>query len=68
MGVASLVELLFRGSKYKALEGISLGGSLKLRRIFTLLSSPTDIEKEVGLAAIPRAFLLSSVNIKTQAG
>lgn len=63
VGVASLVEVLFRGSQFKSIEGISLGGTLKLRRIFSLLNPPSD---EIGLAAIPRAFHISSVNIKTQ--
>ena len=64
VGVASLVEVLFRGSQYKSTEGISLGGTLKLRRIFSLLNSPSD---EIGLSALPRAFHISSVNITMQA-
>lgn len=64
VGVASLVELLFRGSQFKTLEGISVGGTCRLRRIFTLQTTP---EEECSLTAIPKAFHISSVVIETQA-
>lgn len=63
MGVASLVEVLFRGAKFKSLEGISLGGSCRLRRIFTLQATPTSSEEGI---SIPHAFHITSVVIKMQ--
>ena len=66
MGLGPLVKMLFRGSQFKSLEGIAIGGSAGLRRIFTLLNSPTASEIEMGLTSIPQAFHIASVNIKTQ--
>lgn len=63
--VAALVELLFKGSRFKSLEGISLGGSCRLRRIFTLQISPKSPE-ETYFAAIPRSFHLSSLEFMSQ--
>ena len=59
--VGSLVDSLFKGSSFKSLEGVALGGSCRLRRIFTLKTTPTSSD----VMKIP-AFLMNSVLLRTK--
>ena len=58
---------LFKGQVFKSLEGISIGGSCMLRRVFTLKSPPPDTIVEQAyttdasaLEEIPRACQMPS--------
>ena len=61
IGVSDLVKGLFKGVTYKSLEGIALGGSCRLRRIFTLKATPTGLD----VLEIPQAYHVSSSSLHT---
>ncbi len=57
--LGSLVSGLFKAQSYKSLEGVSIGGSCIIRRVFTLKSSPPDTtgtEVSPPFEEIPRAY------------
>lgn len=57
--LGSLVSGLFKAQSYKSLEGVSIGGSCIIRRVFTLKSSPPDTtgtELSPPFEEIPRAY------------
>lgn len=65
--IGSFVSGLFKGQVFKSLEGISIGGSCMLRRVFTLRSPPPDTTVEQmyttdvsALEEIPRACQMPS--------
>ena len=71
LDLSSLVSGLFKGQTFKSLEGISIGGSCMLRRLFTLRSCPQATlgsREEGATEGIPRACQMpgGSVAVETQ--
>ena len=71
--VVSLVTGLFKGQSFKSLEGVCIGGSCSLRRVFTLQSPPPDTTDhthldDVTTDEIPQSCQLrsSTISIQTQ--
>lgn len=57
--MGSLVRTLFK-TGFKSLEGVSVGGWCRLRRVFTLLNVPG------GDMDIPRPFHMGPISVHTQ--
>ena len=63
---------VFRGQEFRSLEGIAVGGSCWLRRIFTLKAPPSDTvnpsQSGEGVEGIPKACQMppGSVAVETQ--
>ena len=69
LDLGSYVAGLFRGHTYKSLEGVSIGGSCLLRRIFTLHDLPADTVsgEGQGVEPIPKGYhMASGVVLHTQ--
>lgn len=73
--VVSMVTGLFKGQSFKSLEGISLGGTCSLRRVFTLRAPPPDttghthfMNDDETTEEIPRACQVTTTSVQTQVG
>ena len=69
----SLVSGLFKGQLFKSLEGVIIGGSCLIRRVFTLKSPPPDTTVESAVTdgppfdEIPQVYqMLTGVTVQTQ--
>lgn len=72
LDLGSLVRGPFHGQQFRSLEGIALGGSCTLRRIFTMRAPPPHTvegeEEGEGVEPIPKACQMpgGAVAIETQ--